>query len=129
LNIEVRRVATSIRDEELDLKRHITRLEKTDILLATELRDICDRRVRVNRRHRARIAEIYKLPCYNGITSLGTRIGRASIENSMDTDDDLEKDPEDDEEPEPDEDDIVVAELQNIEQFFEQLSIPVADDE
>jgi hypothetical protein len=47
----------------------------------------------------------------------------------MDTDDDLEKDPEDDEEPEPDEDDIVVAELQNIEQFFEQLSIPVADDE
>ncbi|KIM73179.1 hypothetical protein PILCRDRAFT_93190, partial [Piloderma croceum F 1598] len=39
------------------------------------------------------------------------------------------EDPEDDEEPEPDEDDIVVAELQNIEQFFEQLSIPVADDE
>jgi hypothetical protein len=128
LNIEVRRVATSIRDEELDFERHITRLEETDILLATELRDIRDRRVRVNRQHRARIAEIYKLPCYNGIISLGTRVGRAGIEISVDEDVSFE-DREDDEEPEPDEDDIVVAELQNVEQFFEQLSIPTADDE
>jgi len=39
------------------------------------------------------------------------------------------EDLEDDKEPEPDEDDIIVAELQNVEQFFEQLSIPTADDE
>ena len=43
LNIEVRRVATSIRDEELDFKLHITRVKATDPPLAAELRDIQDR--------------------------------------------------------------------------------------
>ena len=43
LNIEVRRVATSIRDEELDFKLHITCVKATDPPLAAELRDIQDR--------------------------------------------------------------------------------------
>ena len=43
LNIEVRRVATSIRDEELDFKLHITRVKATDPPLAAELQDIQDR--------------------------------------------------------------------------------------
>jgi hypothetical protein len=89
LNTEVRRVATSIRDEELDFEEHIARVETTDMLLATELRDIRDRRVRVNRQHKVRIAEIYKLSCYNGTASLGTRIGRTHVESAMDIDGDV----------------------------------------
>ena len=129
LNTEVRRVATSIRDEELDFEHHIVCTESTDAPLAAELRDLQSRRVRVNKQHKLRIAQIYKLPCYNGIASIGTRVGRAPIENEMDLDSDLEKDDEDDGDPEPDEDDVMAAQLEGIEQFFGQLSIRNADSE
>ena len=129
LNIEIRRVATSIRDEELDFERHIALLEITDVLLATELRDMRDRRVRVNQQHKFRIAQICKLSCYNGLASLGTRVGRAPVENDMDLDSDFEKDEEDEEDPEPDEDDVLVTQLDSLEQFFGQLSVHTAASE
>ena len=130
LNLEVRRVATSIRDEELDFDLHIARVEASDPLLAAELGDIRDRRIRVNQLHKSRIAEIYALNSFNGDTTIGTRIGRASIE----TDIEMEHEehggdtPVDTEDAEPDEDDVITAQLDGIEMFFEQLTIRVAVD-
>jgi len=131
LNIEVRHVATSIRDEELDLELHIARVKITDLPLTAELHDIRDRRIRVNRLHKSRISQIYALSHFNGATSTGTRIGRPGIDTDMDCDreeDGMDKDADEDDE-EPDEDDAIAAQLDNLETFFGQLSVRAATDD
>lgn len=75
-----------------------------------------------------RIAEIYNLRSFNGDRSIGTRIGRPSVETDaeMDSDwggDDLDADLD---AAEPDEDDVVAEHLNSLEMFFEQLTVCAA---
>ena len=80
LNIEVRRLATWIRDEEYNFARDITRVRLSHPHLAAEMEEIHDRRVHVNNEHRARIAQIQALPSFTGTRTLGTRIGRMNTD-------------------------------------------------
>jgi hypothetical protein len=127
LNVEVRRLATSIRDEECDFERNIARVMVSQPSLAAEMKEIRSRRVRVNNEHRVRIAQIQALTSFTGLHSLGTRIGRTNAD--METDDandgmtggaDGEEDPDDDDDG-LNENDIIVDELDNITSFIENL--------
>ncbi|KIM74378.1 hypothetical protein PILCRDRAFT_828356 [Piloderma croceum F 1598] len=133
LNTEVRHVATSIRDEELDFEAHITRVNATDSPLAAELCDIRDRRIRVNRLHKARLSQIHTLIHFNGTTTMGTRIGRVGTETDKDMGCDREVDgtevSADGEDPEPDEDNAMAVQLATLEIFYEQLSVRAATDD
>ena len=77
LNVEIRRLATSIYDEEEDFAKVITSTRLTDPHLATELEDIVSCCMHINEVHHRRIAQIYALPTFNGVKTLGQRIGRA----------------------------------------------------
>ena len=131
LNIEVRHVATSIRDEELDFQLHITWVEATDPPLAAELRDIWDRRIRVNRLHKLHIAEIHNLHSFNGDLSIGTCVGRASIGTDVDMDSSQDQGgiDVDLDDAEPDEDDVIADHLNSLEMFFQQLSVRAATED
>ena len=78
LNTEVRRLATSIRDEEEDFAEAIAATKLTNPFLATELENMMACRVQVNNVHRTRIMQIYALPIFNGDKTLGQRLGRGS---------------------------------------------------
>jgi hypothetical protein len=127
LNLEVRRLATWIRDEERDFARDITRVRLSQPHLAAEMGEIRDRRVRINNEHRICIAQIQALPSFTGICSLGTRIGRTDTD--VDVDMDIGEATESvggGEEHDDDglnEDDHVADELDNITSFVENLSI------
>lgn len=138
LNYEVRRLATSMRDEELELAHHITRLTGINPPLAIVITDIRDRRIQVNNQHRRCIAAIHSLPHFNGRKDLGVR---ATSSSDMDDSEDERgtdmgsgelcavgvDDP--DSEAEPDEDDYTTTQLDNLETWMEQLSIlAVVDD-
>jgi hypothetical protein len=73
--------------------------------------------------------EIYKLPCYNGTTSLGTRIGRAHIQDSINMDNNPRENLDDNHPLEPDEDDLMAVQLDSLETFFGQLSARTVDEE
>ena len=120
-------MATSIRDEELDFKLHITCVEAIDPPLADELQDIQDWQIWINRLHKLHIAEIYNLHSFNGDHSIGTCIGCPSVETDVEMDsdqvgDDLDADLDT---TEPDEDDVV-EHLNSLEMFFEQLTVRAA---
>ena len=77
LNVEIRHLATSIYDEEENFAKVITSTRLTDLHLATELEDIVSCHMHINEVHRRHIAQIYALPTFNGVKTLGWRIGRA----------------------------------------------------
>lgn len=132
LNTEVRRLATSIHDEEDDFVEVIAATKLTNPLLATELEDIVTRRVRVNNVHRNRIAQIYLLPVFDGDKTLGRRIGRASkakvvvedleMADGTDTNTAGEGGVNMLDDVELNEDDRVADELDNIIQFWDSLT-------
>lgn len=76
LNVEIRNPLTSMRDEEADLGYHIKHLQDSDPLLSAELSTLLARRRRMNQTHRARLEQIFSLPCFTGSKEPGTRIGR-----------------------------------------------------
>lgn len=77
LNVEIRNLLTSMRDEEVDFNYHINRLQESDSLISAELRTVLARRQRMNNINRARLEKIFCLPCFTGSKEPGTRIGRA----------------------------------------------------
>ncbi len=66
LNLEIQRLVTFMKDEELQINQHIAALKADSPLLAAELQSMLARRVRVNGIHHARISRIYTLQAYNG---------------------------------------------------------------
>ena len=130
--MEVRRLATSIRDEEEDLARIVTATKLTNPLLATELEGLMAHRVRLNNVHRHHIAQIHALHIFNGDKTFGQRIGRASKAQAVTSDAEMGDDtgsrtndevgigtPND---VEMNEDDEVVEELDNIIHFMDSLA-------
>ncbi|KAI0058312.1 hypothetical protein BV25DRAFT_1902184 [Artomyces pyxidatus] len=79
LNNEIQRLITSMRDEEEDLRFHITRLQPTSSLLAAELACILARRLRLHHIHHARLQKIFALPAFTGRREPGTHTGRSHI--------------------------------------------------
>lgn len=75
LNVEIRRLRTSIDDEELWYKARIGERTSTDPHLAAQLQADLGSRRRVNQRHLQRIFDIEQLPGYTGSYSRGTREG------------------------------------------------------
>ncbi|KIM86138.1 hypothetical protein PILCRDRAFT_5198 [Piloderma croceum F 1598] len=128
LNLEVRRLATWVRDEEHDFTCNITRVGLLRPHLAAEMGEIRDRRVHINNEHRKCIARIQALPSFSGISSLGTRIGRTNTDMDIDSLNDEAADgtgggDEELDDDGLDEDDRVADELVNITYFVENLAI------
>ncbi|KAA1475563.1 hypothetical protein DENSPDRAFT_860864 [Dentipellis sp. KUC8613] len=74
LDVEIRRLATWMRDEEQQLRTRIVQLEKESPDLAAYLTSVEARVRRVNRTHRARLEEIAQLPCFTGTIEPGQAI-------------------------------------------------------
>ena len=77
LNVEICHLATSIYDEEEDFANTIASTRLTNSHLATELEDIVAHHICINEVHHRCIMQIYALPTFNGVKTLGQRIGRA----------------------------------------------------
>lgn len=135
LNVEVRRLATSICDEEEHFAQVIASTKLTNPLLSTELHDVMARRVRVNDVHRRRIALIHALPSFNGDKTLGRRMGQSGEVTVVTSDSEMtdgtvthvpavdEGDVDMPDDVERIEDDEVVDELDNIIHFMDYLHI------
>ncbi len=78
-NIEIRRLHTSIVDEEHDLKGVLEGLCDSASPLYGPVREYWINRERANMQILARIRQIYALEGYSGIEGPGTRIGRAPL--------------------------------------------------
>lgn len=141
LNYEVRRLATSMRDEECTLANHIARLIPINPPLAVVVTDMRDRHVQVNNQHRRCIEAIHSLPHFNGRKDLGVHAKSGSAMDDSEEDEGMDLytvgvgesptavalDPDD--EVEPDKDDYVTTQLDNLEIWMGQLSIlAVVDD-
>jgi hypothetical protein len=83
VNIEVRRLHTSIRDEHIMYEQNITRLQESSPLLAAEIQNQYATRRRINTTHILRIGAIEALPGFSGICGPGIRCG-ASV-NEIET--------------------------------------------
>ncbi|KAH7903091.1 hypothetical protein BJ138DRAFT_1021161 [Hygrophoropsis aurantiaca] len=75
-NVEILRLLTKIRDDEIDIPRAITELDTSCPALATQLRARWKYLRAVNAIHIARIRQIQALPGYTGPMEPGTRVGR-----------------------------------------------------
>ncbi|KAF7977125.1 hypothetical protein HWV62_4742 [Athelia sp. TMB] len=92
VNVEARRLRTSIRDEHLLYESHIARLEPSDALLAAELRARYATRRRVNALHNRKLDKLEALPGFTGICGPGTRLGAQTPtgdEGTADSEDDM----------------------------------------
>lgn len=86
VNIEMRRLWTSIRDVHIMYERHIRRLKDTDPLLALEIQACYDWRARVDWAHALRLNDIKALAGFTGVRGPGTRCGAMAVDPE-DTDD------------------------------------------
>lgn len=134
LNVEIKSLITSMRDEETDYVSHIRRLKDSDPLLSAELRSVYARRRRMNQINRFRLEEAFALRCFTGSKEPGIRIGREErMEMGGDSGDDAETivtlgiDGTQDEyavdgEGAPDEDDIAGEQLNGVTEFLATMS-------
>ncbi|KAI0055191.1 hypothetical protein BV25DRAFT_1930474 [Artomyces pyxidatus] len=134
LNVEISRLITSMRDEELGLRSQILRLESSDPLLARELTSRLDHRLRVHRIHRAKLQLIFELPCFTGSREPGVALNRYSscTDSLLTSSDFIDTFPSlhnEDMEPELDaqEDDYAGDELDALNRFLSDLAL--IDDE
>jgi hypothetical protein len=75
LNLEVRRLRTSVLDENAYLEHQVSHLMTLDPLLAHEVQEYQKRRMRVNAVHLLRLDVIENLPGFSGIRGRGLRLG------------------------------------------------------
>jgi hypothetical protein len=80
VNIEARRLRTSIRDEHIMFERHIMRLRESQPLLAAEIRQQYVTRRHVNATHSHCLDAIEDLPEFTGIRGPGIRHGTVSAD-------------------------------------------------
>jgi hypothetical protein len=77
LNVEIRRLHTSICDERIFMEETIDRLARSDHPLTPELHKRWLSRSLVNTIHMSRLNRIFELPYFTGIRSAGVRCGGA----------------------------------------------------
>ena len=82
LNIEVRRLRTSIHDESIHTQKTISLLSTTNPDLAFELQHRWKLRNAVNRLHVQRLDAIENLSVYTGVRGIGTCLASASTSSS-----------------------------------------------
>ena len=123
LNVGIHCLATSIYNEEEDFANDIASTRLTNPHLATELEDIVAHHICINEVHHRLITQIYALPTFNGVKTLGQRIGRAGRAQVVTQDSEMvdrtgigmHNDVDEDEE-------IGDEELDNYSQFMDNLS-------
>jgi hypothetical protein len=75
-NIEIRRLSTSIRDERVDIPKHIERVSATNAALGFHTKWWWELREAVNRVHDYRLTQIRRLVGYRGWGNHGRRLHR-----------------------------------------------------
>lgn len=88
VNIEMRRLRTSIHDEHIVFERQIARLQESDILLSAEVEGAYYFRSRVNATHTRHLDCIEALRGFTGICGAGTRRGDIPIDEPLAVPDD-----------------------------------------
>ncbi|GBE86266.1 hypothetical protein SCP_0901450 [Sparassis crispa] len=103
-NIEVHRLHTSIRDEELQFMAVINQLKEQQALICGAVEDFCERHHNVNARHLMRLQRLYALNGFTGAPSPGQQKGSvimapplASSSLALDLDDDVKPEVEEEE--------------------------------
>jgi hypothetical protein len=113
-------------DEESDFDHSIKSLEQTDPPLATELKRVQARRIRMNHLHRTRIQRISRLPCFTGSLEAGVAVERQQTDVNgqlMYDTEDVDSETVEDEVPDANEDDWVGEQLDGLNTFMLNLSL------
>lgn len=83
VNIEMRRLRTSIRDEHLFFRQRIAQLQETDPWIAAEVQVQYNWRARLNVTLTATLDKIEALPGFTGTRGAGTRCGAMSVDGDV----------------------------------------------
>ncbi|KAI0059962.1 hypothetical protein BV25DRAFT_1918089 [Artomyces pyxidatus] len=82
VNNEVRRLFTSMHDEEAVMQECIRSLKLSDPLLSREVQSRLERRVRMHNVHRSKLQQVFLLPCYTGSRELGIAVETPPVDIS-----------------------------------------------